>query len=230
MMLDRHFGENDAPSHSEDSFDERIAGAFESMGPSDEAQARMLAALQAAAASSPARKQRAPWRVALPVAASLVIVVGVGIVAFGHFGAALDANLASSSGSASVQESSALAPLSDSLPDASSSNDEGAAEPDAGSAASDKGVAESAAEPDIDARYPYVALPSGERLRIALGDGAVLAADPSVVGEEIGVGVASNDTGDEIPCTVFATSDVEHPFAVRFGGSETLLLADYDES
>ena len=71
--------------------DKSIKGAFEAMSPSEEAQDRMLANILAAADGMreeaapipfPQQRRRRPWKVALPIAACLVLAVGVGLMAY----------------------------------------------------------------------------------------------------------------------------------------------------
>ena len=92
----------------------------------------------------------------------------------------------------------------------------------------DEAQSESGAAPsDGDARHPFVTLSSGERLRVALGDDGPLPASPEIVGEELertvatGPGVTASS-----PCTVFATSDPAHPYAIRYDENGVTYLAD----
>ena len=149
--------------HAEESLEKRLADAYESMGPDEEARRRMLAELLAA----------------------------------------------SSSGMA------ALTSINDELKSAAP-------------AASDESQSESGAAPsDGDARYPFVTLSSGELLRVALGDDGPLPASPETVGEELERAVATGpDETSSSPCTVFATSDPAHPYAIRYDENGVTYLAD----
>ncbi|MFR8534700.1 MAG: hypothetical protein ACLVDJ_14870, partial [Eggerthella lenta] len=84
-----------------------------------------------------------------------------------------------------------------------------------------------AAPSDGDARYPFVTLSSGELLRVALGDDGPLPASPETVGEELERAVATGpDETSSSPCTVFATSDPAHPYAIRYDENGVTYLAD----
>ena len=91
-----------------------------------------------------------------------------------------------------------------------------------------------AAEPtttaDSDARYPFVRLSSGELIRIALGEDGPLVADPALLGNELETARAfSGAEAQTAPCSVFATTDESHPFAVRFDDGQAFLADPVDE-
>lgn len=265
------FAEHD-PFEAEAAFDEAIAGAFARMGPSEEAEDRMLATLLATCNerseragelarvandntprkpvstidSKGRRRKRRIWKVLLPAAACLVLLVGVG--AFAYYGS-LSNSLSSSTGgsmqnlssagttssSESAKDLSASSEPSDEAPqaiqDVLSENAGSSAGGDAGSNASSDANAGADANADADARYPFVQLASGRALRIAIdGAGIPLIADPSLVGAELEQATASNGTpGDAVACTVFASASTEHPYAVRYAGEERAFWADETE-
>lgn len=190
--------------HAEESLEKRLADAYESMGPDEEARRRMLAELLAASERR-APKRRTARRALVPLAACLALAAGIGVFTY----ASSLPQPPSSSGMA------ALTSINDELKSAAP-------------AASDESQSESGAAPsDGDARYPFVTLSSGERLRVALGDDGPLPASPEIVGEELertvatGPGVTASS-----PCTVFATSDPAHPYAIRYDENGVTYLAD----
>lgn len=231
--------------------DDAVASAFDRMGPSEEAEARMLAAVLAArgecalptaretgglplkpivtACPTQQRKTARTSRFilqAVAAAACLVLVVGVG--AFGLYASSLSGRNASSSLEGAVQsvgdsasagssaEPSKNAPTSDETPQTDQS------------VGSDNASSSSGGSADADARYPLVRLASGQTLRIVLDDaGRPLVADPSLVGAEFERAPAfGGAVGDATSCTVFASEDVAHPFAVRYDGDDRYYWAD----
>ena len=83
---------------------------------------------------------------------------------------------------------------------------------------------------DSDARYPFVRLSSGALIRIALGEDGPLVADPAFLGNERETARAFNRAeAQTAPCTVFATTDESHPFAVRFDDGQAFLADPVDE-
>ena len=196
--------------HAEESLEKRLADAYESMGPDEEARRRMLAELLAASERR-APKRRSARRALIPLAACLVLAAGIGALTY-----ASSLTQPPSSGGAAT-----IASINDELKSAAPSS-------------ADEAQSESGAAPsDGDARHPFVTLSSGERLslprraRVALGDDAPLPASPEIVGEELertvatGPGVTASS-----PCTVFATSDPAHPYAIRYDENGVTYLAD----
>ena len=190
--------------HAEESLEKRLADANESMGPDEEARRRMLAELLAASERR-APKRRTARRALVPLAACLALAAGIGVFTY----ASSLPQPPSSSGMA------ALTSINDELKSAAP-------------AASDESQSESGAAPsDGDARYPFVTLSSGELLRVALGDDGPLPASPETVGEELERAVATGpDETSSSPCTVFATSDPAHPYAIRYDENGVTYLAD----
>ena len=201
----------------------RLHGAYDRMAPSPEVEERMLANLLAHAcghapagvrratrgrtAARPARRLR---KAVLPLAACLVLLAGAGVFAAGGAQNPLDA-LRTSSGN--VRNSSYA-------PDAGGSG----AVPESGT------IPESDVAADSDARYPFVRLSSGELIRIALGEDGPLVADPAFLGNELETARAFNRAeAQTAPCTVFATTDESHPFAVRFDDGQAFLADPVDE-
>lgn len=185
-----------------DSLESQLADAYDRMGPSAEAERRMLSALVAAQQHAPKRRVKA-LHLVVPLAACLVLLAGVGVLALnGALSASLDETLGAASGTAADPSSvSELSAIGDAL------------------------------ESDFDLRFPFVTLSSGERLRVALGDEAPLTADPAHVGDELERTVATGpDEASSAPCTVFATSDPDHPFAIRYDDDTTFYLADRVEA
>lgn len=190
--------------HAEESLEKRLADAYESMGPDEEARRRMLAELLAASERR-APKRRTARRALVPLAACLALAAGIGVFTY----ASSLPQPPSSSGMA------ALTSINDELKSAAP-------------AASDESQSESGAAPsDGDARYPFVTLSSGERLRVALGDDGPLPASPETIREELERAVATGpDETTSSPCTVFATNDAAHPYAIRYDETGVTYLAD----
>ena len=252
----------------EPGLDAVIASAFDRMGPSAAAEERMLAALIAtcgdgATPADPARRgpvertgavrdARRPraGKVLLPAAACLVLLAGVGALAYqGLVAAQLNGSLQGAAGSGTASSSGGLASISDSAasedlgsasdgaadgaPEASRDDGSAGAPPSGGSAdapSSDGSASEgsSGSDSDADARYPFVTLASGQALRIAVDDaGHPLVADPALVGAEIEQATASDGTGGHaVACTVFASASDAHPYAVRYPGDAACYWAD----
>ena len=190
--------------HAEESLEKRLADAYESMGPDEEARRRMLAELLAASERR-APKRRTARRALVPLAACLALAAGIGVFTY----ASSLPQPPSSSGMA------ALTSINDELKSAAP-------------AASDESQSESGAAPsDGDARHPFVTLSSGERLRVALGDVGPLPASPETIREELERAVATGpDETTSSPCTVFATNDAAHPYAIRYDETGVTYLAD----
>lgn len=190
--------------HAEESLEKRLADAYESMGPDEEARRRMLAELLAASERR-APKRRTARRALVPLAACLALAAGIGVFTY----ASSLPQPPSSSGMA------ALTSINDELKSAAP-------------AASDESQSESGAAPsDGDARHPFVTLSSGERLRVALGDDGPLPASPETIREELERAVATGpDETTSSPCTVFATNDAAHPYAIRYDETGVTYLAD----
>ena len=189
--------------HAEESLEKRLADAYESMV-RRRGRRRMLAELLAASERR-APKRRTARRALVPLAACLALAAGIGVFTY----ASSLPQPPSSSGMA------ALTSINDELKSAAP-------------AASDESQSESGAAPsDGDARYPFVTLSSGELLRVALGDDGPLPASPETVGEELERAVATGpDETSSSPCTVFATSDPAHPYAIRYDENGVTYLAD----
>ena len=187
---------DDSRFHAEESLEKCLADAYESMSPDEEARRRMLAELLAASERR-APKRRSARRALIPLAACLVLAAGIGALTY-----ASSLTQPPSSGGAAT-----IASINDELKSAAPSS--------ADEAQSESGAA------------PFVTLSSGERLRVALGDDGPLPASPEIVGEELertvatGPGVTASS-----PCTVFATSDPAHPYAIRYDENGVTYLAD----
>ena len=181
--------------HAEESLEKRLADAYESMGPDEEARRRMLAELLAASER----------RALIPLAACLVLAAGIGALIY-----ASSLTQPPSSGGAAT-----IASINDELKSAAPSS-------------ADEAQSESGAAPsDGDARHPFVTLSSGERLRVALGDDGPLPASPETIREELERAVATGpDETTSSPCTVFATNDAAHPYAIRYDETGVTYLAD----
>ena len=64
-------------------------------------------------------------------------------------------------------------------------------------------------------------------LRVALGDDGPLPASPETIREELERAVATGpDETTSSPCTVFATNDTAHPYAIRYDETGVTYLAD----
>lgn len=185
---------------TDNNLDDILFDTFDRTGPSNAAEARMLEAVLAECerTTAPPQKQKpATWKKALPLAACLVLALGLGTFALWQTN--LNANL---SGGASSTASSA---------------------PQSGATTSSAAPSSS----DRDVRYPFITLSSGEQLRVALADDGPVLADPSIIGEEFEETLATNDVEpDALPCTVFTTTNAEHPYAVRYAGDDAFYLAD----
>lgn len=205
--------------------DSDIKGAFERMGPTPEAEDRMLANIlatkstvgQHAAAPKKARHAAAPKRnnlraLALPIAACLVVLAGIGMLVVGQAYFATLGNQLGDSGS-SMQEK-AVESYSASPEDASSSRDE--ASPSI--ALAPNGPAE---------RFPAIELEDGTVLLIAKdGSSLPLIADEKLVGGEAQEATARSEDGATTePCTVYAYANDKTPFAVRYPDDPTCYLA-----
>ena len=252
----------------EPGLDAVIASAFDRMGPSAAAEERMLAALIAtcgdgATPADPARRgpvertgavrdARRPraGKVLLPAAACLVLLAGVGALAYqGLVAAQLNGSLQGAAGSGTASSSGGLASISDSAasedlgsasdgaadgaPEASRDDGSAGAPPSGGSAeapSSDGSVNESSSggSTGAGARCPLVALASGQVLRIATDKaGQPLAADPALVGAAIEQATASDGAGGPaVTCTVFASASDAHPYAERYPGDAACYWAD----
>ena len=252
----------------EPGLDAVIASAFDRMGPSAAAEERMLAALIAtcgdgATPADPARRgpvertgavrgarRLRAGKVLLPAAACLVLLAGVGALAYqGLVAAQLNGSLQGAAGSGTASSSGGLASISDSAasedlgsasdgaadgaPEASRDDGSAGAPPSGGSAeapSSDGSVNESSSggSTGAGARCPLVALASGQVLRIATDKaGQPLAADPALVGAAIEQATASDGAGGPaVTCTVFASASDAHPYAVRYPGDAACYWAD----
>ena len=252
----------------EPGLDAVIASAFDRMGPSAAAEERMLAALIAtygdgAAAADPARRgpvertgavrgARRPraGKVLLPAAACLVLLAGVGALAYqGLVAAQLNGSLQGAAGSGTASSSGELASISDSAasedlgsasdgatggaPEASRDDGSAGAPPSGGSEeapSSDGSVNESSSgdSTGAGARCPLVTLASGQVLHIATDEaGQPLAANPALVGTAIEQATASDGAGGPaVTCTVFASASDAHPYAVRYPGDAACYWAD----
>lgn len=253
----------------EPGLDAAIAGAFDRMGPSPAAEERMLAALLATcgdneAAAGPAgcgpiapvsgtvrgaRRPRA-GKVLLPAAACLVLLAGVGALAYqGLVAAQLNGSLQGAVGSGTASSAGELAGISDSAasenlgsasggtmdgaPEASRSDGSAGEPPSGGSAeapSSDGSVNENSSSggTGAGARCPLVTLASGQVLRIATDEaGQPFAADPGLVGAAIEQATASDGAGEHaVTCTVFASASDAHSYAVRYPGDAACYWAD----
>ena len=164
----------------------------------------MLAELLAASERR-APKRRSARRALIPLAACLVLAAGIGALIY-----ASSLTQPPSSGGAAT-----IASINDELKSAAPSS-------------ADEAQSESGAAPsDGDARHPFVTLSSGERLRVALGDDGPLPASPETIREELERAVATGpDETTSSPCTVFATNDAAHPYAIRYDETGSTYLAD----
>ena len=222
----------------EPGLDAVIASAFDRMGPSAAAEERMLAALIAtcgdgAAAADLARRgpvertgavrgarRLRAGKVLLPAAACLVLLAGVGALAYqGLVAAQLNGSLQGAAGSGTASSSGELASISDS-----------AASEDLGSASD--GAANGAPEASRDDGSAG-APPSGGSAEAPSSDiatdeaGQPLAANPALVGAAIEQATASDGAGGPaVTCTVFASASDAHPYAVRYPGDAACYWAD----
>ena len=252
----------------EPGLDAVIASAFDRMGPSAAAEERMLAALIAtcgdgAAAADLARRgpvertgavrgarRLRAGKVLLPAAACLVLLAGVGALAYqGLVAAQLNGSLQGAAGRGTASSSGELASISDSAasedlgsasdgaangaPEASRDDGSAGAPPSGGSAeapSSDGSVNESSSgdSTGAGARCPLVTLASGQVLHIATDEaGQPLAANPALVGAAIEQATASDGAGGPaVTCTVFASASDAHPYAVRYPGDAACYWAD----
>lgn len=252
----------------EPGLDAVITSAFDRMGPSAAAEERMLAALIAtcgdgAAAADLARRgpvertgavrgarRLRAGKVLLPAAACLVLLAGVGALAYqGLVAAQLNGSLQGAAGSGTASSSGELASISDSAasedlgsasdgaangaPEASRDDGSAGAPPSGGSAeapSSDGSVNESSSgdSTGAGARCPLVTLASGQVLHIATDEaGQPLAANPALVGAAIEQATASDGAGGPaVTCTVFASASDAHPYAVRYPGDAACYWAD----
>lgn len=215
--------------------DERIKQAFEDMGPSTDAEARMLANILAAseretsaapaASSSPepkSTKKRSAWTIALPVAASVLLVAGIGIFAITSLSPPEEQT---STRVLSESSSDDLSPQLDEevIPDGSE-----AEAPAPGSAIEENlSVEDSAAENTSAWRYPTVELDSIGRLYLVDSQTGGRIADADKVGKKLGVGKAlSEDGAYSLTCTVYEYSGTDMPsYAIQYEGENTFYRA-----
>ena len=181
-----------------------LAHAYESMGPDEEARRRMLAELLAASERR-APKRRSARRALIPLAACLVLAAGIGALIY-----ASSLTQPPSSGGAAT-----IASINDELKSAAPSS-------------ADEAQSESGAAPsDGDARHPFVTLSSASALRVRHRRRRPLA-QPAPKRSERSWSAPSPPAPHETtssPCTVFATNDAAHPYAIRYdetGSDRTL--------
>ena len=213
----------------------RLHGAYERMALSPEAEERMLTDLlahanahapagrhQAARGQAAARPTRRLRKAVLPLAACLVLLAGVGVFAAGGAQNPLDA-LRASSGNSHYSSPAPDAGASGAVPESGTIPESDVAAPESGGGGTDDAA-------DSDARYPFVRLSSGELIRIALGEDGPLVADPALLGNAAETARAfSGAEAQTAPCSVFATTDESHPFAVRFEDGQAFLADPIDE-
>ncbi|RDB63230.1 hypothetical protein C1878_05030 [Gordonibacter sp. 28C] len=243
-----------APRRPQDvALDDAIASAFDRMGPSEEAEARMLAAVLSArgehalptaretgglplkpiVADCPTQQRKTARTSrfvlqAVAAAACLVLVAGVG--AFALYANGLNGRNTSGSSQSAVQsigDGASAGSSAEPSKDASTGNEAPQADQSVGAESASSSSNGSAGE-DAGARYPLVQLASGQTLRVVLDDaGRPLTADPSLVGAELEQATAfGGASGDTTACAVFASADVAHPFAVRYDGGDRYYWAD----
>lgn len=209
--------------------------AFERMGPTPEAEDRMLAAILAANATAanresartrhgatdasmrasdapapdrtPIAKKRSRLLIALPIAACLVIVVGIGVLAVG-------ARTTVGSFDNAADTASELRSAS-SAPEASESD------------AIERSGSEAAEPPALP--FPIVELEDGTVLRIAESGSGAPAPDEALVGENLGEATAHAADGASAACTVYRYADEQYPYAIRYADDPELHLAAEDE-
>ncbi|WP_139653340.1 hypothetical protein [Raoultibacter phocaeensis] len=205
-----------------------IKGAFERMGPTPEAEDRMLAAILAENdalgdsddsmnTNGTTLKKSPAKRLVFPLAACLVLLVGIGAFA----GASYFASLNSQLGGASPHAAS-TATLSE-----EAEGEKSAASPSDATPAT----------PSPAASMPRIELEDGTLLRIAsvgeteAGESEVLTADSNLVGDEIGQATARSESGAEVmDCTVYAYPDERNPYAIRYTAGTDLYLAARDDA
>lgn len=216
------------------------------MGPTPEAEDRMLAAILAANAAAanrepartrhgasdapmrtsdapepapkpasapepdraPAAKRRTQLLIALPIAACLVIAIGIGALAAGtHTKSASYRNAADT---ASEPRSASSAP------EASESDAIGRNMPEAAEAS--------------NSLFSIIELEDGTVLRIVASDSGAPAPDEALVGESLGQAAARNADGTSaVACTVYRYADERYPYAIRYADDPELRLAAEDE-
>lgn len=258
-------GEHEA----EPSFEEALAHAFDSMGPSEDAERRMLVALTAAeakhrrteptarkttkskrheadaitrpAAAQKTTPRRRPqiWKLAVPIAACLALLAGVGAWALGVSGNFMASSLSVSSGA--MQNPGNALSSENAQPPAVGTDAENA-RGQGGSAGSGTDSSESTngssggssggsggSSGDASQGNLYIELSTGQRLRYALDDtGAARRANPALVGEAVESTFIYDEVGDtssHTPCTVYAYADSNYPYAVRTEGNDFYYLA-----
>ncbi len=195
---------DDSRFHAEESLEKRLADAYESMSPDEEARRRMLAELLAASERR-APKRRSARRALIPLAACLVLAAGIGALTY-----ASSLTQPPSSGGAAT-----IASINDELKSAAPSS-------------ADEAQSESGAAPsDGDARHPFVTLSSGERLRVALGDDGPLPASPET-SEKNWSAPSPPAPAKRRPrrarCSRRATRPI--PYAIRYDENGVTYLAD----
>lgn len=216
MNRDNRFKTPVAKDPFDGSFEHVLNDAFGRMDPSREAEERMLAAVIAAHNPRVVKRGRQPWKIALPIAACLVLFAGIGALAFNVITSSYQ-QMSNTLGNASSAESAGSADPGDTDASGEGQSDD----------TTDSDLSEPAATDDTDVRYSIIELASGEQLRIVLTDtGDPVLGDTDLVGEEIGQAVAFDETHTEsVACEVFVYGDGVHPYAVRYEGDEKIYLA-----
>lgn len=187
--------------------DKRIKQAFEEMSPSTEAKDRMLANLlehatiqedQQKPEPQASPKKHSAWKIALPLAACLVLLTGVGALTYNTF---LKTQL------------SQVAQMTGADKNMSSEFSEEAAAP--------------LPETELSLQYPLVISEEVGRLYlIDAKNPSQEIADPSLVGNKIDEAIATSEDGSKsFMCTIYEYPDELPRYAIQYEGDSTFYLA-----
>lgn len=184
---------------------EALACAYDRMGPSEEAEARMWENIAQARGDAPAaRRERRAWRIALPIAACLVLLAGAGVFATWQNAMNIELHSGSAASEAMVESASGGSNGAESAPHGAEGRPSG-----------------------LPQTFPQIDYPSEGALHIAIEDGEPIEADPASVVGQVGEALAYNkDRTQSQPVAVFATDNAAHPYAVRYASDERYYRAD----
>ena len=218
--------------------DKDIKQAFEDIEPSNEVLERMLSKILETP-RQPAddnnqekpliqtRRKRSIWHVVVPVAASLVLLAGIGVLTLQQT-TNLDTNASFSDAAPLAEQSDELMARNETL------RDESPLEPYSSSANPEATDTDATAESSLmneentATRFPTLSGPSLGRLYIIdEGRSAQSFVDSAEVGEKIEEGIARNAiTGDEMRCIIYSYQSNEVIYyAIQFAGEDVYYKA-----
>lgn len=184
---------------------EALACAYDRMGPSEEAEARMWENIAQARGDAPAvRRERPAWRIVLPIAACLVLLAGAGVFATWQNAMNVELHSGGAASEAIVESASGGSNGAESAPHGTEERPSG-----------------------LPQTFPQIDYLSEGALCVAIEDGEPIETDPASVVGQVGEALAYNkDRTQSQPVAVFATDNAAHPYAVRYAGDERYYRAD----